>query len=142
MGGFEDEAGTCIASKASSGEFLLQSQKQLKVTWCEIRTMILALPVKSCNMVLRCRQRVWSRIVIQQQKARFEKPGHFFRIFPFNFDRVSQYCVALMVSPPKSPHKIKRFLRMQSPEFFLEDFLKLIKRYDKYLNVLGTYVEK
>ncbi|GFU83602.1 hypothetical protein TNCV_1886371 [Trichonephila clavipes] len=67
-----------IASKASSGEFLLQSQKQLKVTWCEIRTMILALPVKSCNMVLRCRQRVWSRIVIQQQKARFEKPGHFF----------------------------------------------------------------
>ncbi|GFW66135.1 histone-lysine N-methyltransferase SETMAR [Trichonephila clavipes] len=37
---------------------------------------------------------------------------------------------------------VRRFLRMQSPEFFLGGFLKLIKRYDKCLNVLGTYVEK
>ncbi|GFX64914.1 hypothetical protein TNCV_450521 [Trichonephila clavipes] len=27
-----------IASKAPSGEILLQSQKQMKVTWCEIKT--------------------------------------------------------------------------------------------------------
>ncbi|GFW53548.1 mariner Mos1 transposase [Trichonephila clavipes] len=37
---------------------------------------------------------------------------------------------------------VKRFFRMQSPEFFLEGLLKLIKRYDKCFNVLGTYVEK
>ncbi|GFV81722.1 histone-lysine N-methyltransferase SETMAR [Trichonephila clavipes] len=36
---------------------------------------------------------------------------------------------------------VKRFFRMQSPEFFLEGFLKLIKRCDKCLNILGTYVE-
>ncbi|GFW96806.1 histone-lysine N-methyltransferase SETMAR [Trichonephila clavipes] len=36
----------------------------------------------------------------------------------------------------------KRFFRMQSPEFFLGDFLKLIKRYDKCLNVLDTNVVK
>ena len=27
-------------------------------------------------------------------------------------------------------------------DFFLEGFLKLMKRYEKYLNLLGTYVEK
>ncbi|GFV52277.1 histone-lysine N-methyltransferase SETMAR [Trichonephila clavipes] len=37
---------------------------------------------------------------------------------------------------------LKPFLRMPSPEFFLEGVKKLIKRYDKCLNVLGTYVEK
>ncbi|GFS81724.1 histone-lysine N-methyltransferase SETMAR [Trichonephila clavipes] len=37
---------------------------------------------------------------------------------------------------------VKLFFRMQSLEFFLEGFLKLIKWYDKCLNVLGTYVEK
>ncbi|GFV15695.1 hypothetical protein TNCV_986781 [Trichonephila clavipes] len=36
----------------------------------------------------------------------------------------------------------ERAQKMQRPEFFPESFLKLIKRYDKYLNVLGTYVEK
>ena len=30
---------------------------------------------------------------------------------------------------------------MQSPDVFLEGFLQLIKRYDKRLNVLRTYVE-
>lgn len=37
---------------------------------------------------------------------------------------------------------VQRFFHNQSPDFFLEGFLKLIKRYDKCLNVLGTYVEK
>ncbi|GFS63547.1 histone-lysine N-methyltransferase SETMAR [Trichonephila clavipes] len=36
---------------------------------------------------------------------------------------------------------VKHFFPMQNPEFFLEGFLKLIKRDDKCLNVLGTYVE-
>ncbi|GFW99251.1 hypothetical protein TNCV_3980761 [Trichonephila clavipes] len=49
-------------------------------------------------MVLRCRRRLWSRIVIQQQNARFDR---FFRIACSNFDRVSQYRVALMVSTSK-----------------------------------------
>ncbi|GFT95808.1 histone-lysine N-methyltransferase SETMAR [Trichonephila clavipes] len=35
---------------------------------------------------------------------------------------------------------IKRFSRMQSPEFFMEGFLKLIKRYNKCLKVFGSYV--
>ncbi|GFU98042.1 histone-lysine N-methyltransferase SETMAR [Trichonephila clavipes] len=36
---------------------------------------------------------------------------------------------------------VKRFFRMQSPEFLLEGFLMLIKRYNKCHNVLDTYVE-
>ncbi|GFW31775.1 hypothetical protein TNCV_5039451 [Trichonephila clavipes] len=66
-----------IASKALSDEILLQSQKQMKVTWYKIGTiwwMVYALPTKNCNMVLRCRCRVWPHIVIQQQNTRFEKP--------------------------------------------------------------------
>ncbi|GFW79336.1 hypothetical protein TNCV_2477431 [Trichonephila clavipes] len=35
-----------------------------------------------------------------------------------------------------------RVQKTQSPEFFLEGFLKLIKRYGKCPNELGTYVEK
>ncbi|GFY15653.1 histone-lysine N-methyltransferase SETMAR [Trichonephila clavipes] len=45
------------------------------------------------------------------------------------------------VSNTEVKQAVKRF-RMQSPEFLLEGFLKLIKWYDKCLNVLGTYVEK
>ena len=37
---------------------------------------------------------------------------------------------------------VQRFSRTQSPDFFLEGFLKLIKRYEKCINLLGTYVEK
>ncbi|GFV73160.1 histone-lysine N-methyltransferase SETMAR [Trichonephila clavipes] len=37
---------------------------------------------------------------------------------------------------------IKRFYRMQSSEFFLDIFLKLIKWYGKCLNALGTCVGK
>ncbi|GFT29001.1 histone-lysine N-methyltransferase SETMAR [Trichonephila clavipes] len=36
---------------------------------------------------------------------------------------------------------VKRFFRVQSPELFMDDFLKLIKWYGKCLNVLGTYGE-
>ncbi|GFT13896.1 hypothetical protein TNCV_2615501 [Trichonephila clavipes] len=35
-------------------------------------------PTKSCNMVLHCRRGVWSRIVIQLQNARSEKPRPLF----------------------------------------------------------------
>ncbi|GFV34991.1 hypothetical protein TNCV_4053091 [Trichonephila clavipes] len=62
----------------------------MKVTWCEIRTVIQALQTNSCNMVLRCRRRVRTRIIIQQN-ARFEKPRSLFPNVRFNFDRVSQY---------------------------------------------------
>ncbi|GFS82807.1 histone-lysine N-methyltransferase SETMAR [Trichonephila clavipes] len=37
---------------------------------------------------------------------------------------------------------VESFFLMQSPEFFLMGFSKLMKWYDKCLNVLGTYVEK
>ncbi|GFX29999.1 DET1-and DDB1-associated protein 1 [Trichonephila clavipes] len=50
-------------------------------------------------------------------------PDRFFRIASFNFNRVSQYRVALMVPTSKSPSKSKCFFSMQSPEFFLEGFL-------------------
>ncbi|GFV47257.1 hypothetical protein TNCV_4829131 [Trichonephila clavipes] len=56
----------------------------MEVTWCKIRTVWRkTLPSKS--MVLRCRYRVWFRIVIQQQNARFEMsmplfPKHLFQI--------------------------------------------------------------
>ncbi|GFS78160.1 hypothetical protein TNCV_1107711 [Trichonephila clavipes] len=74
-----------IASKATSGEIFRQSQKQMKVTWCEIRTVIQALQTNSCNMVLLCRRRVWTRIIIQQQNARFEKPRSLFPNRPLHF---------------------------------------------------------
>ncbi|GFS70159.1 hypothetical protein TNCV_2199921 [Trichonephila clavipes] len=67
-----------MASKVSSGEIFRQSRKQMKVTWCEIRTVIQALQTNSCNMVLRFRRRVWTRIIIQQQNARFEMPRSLF----------------------------------------------------------------
>ncbi|GFV64779.1 histone-lysine N-methyltransferase SETMAR [Trichonephila clavipes] len=37
---------------------------------------------------------------------------------------------------------VSSFFHMQALSFSWGIFLKLIKRYDKYLNVLGTYVEK
>ncbi|GFX95498.1 hypothetical protein TNCV_4825131 [Trichonephila clavipes] len=44
-----------------------------------------ALPTKSCTLVLRCHHRVWSRIVIQQRNARYEKSRPLFskRLFQF-----------------------------------------------------------
>ncbi|GFT64493.1 hypothetical protein TNCV_2382381 [Trichonephila clavipes] len=36
----------------------------------------------------------------------------------------------------------KRAQKMHSHESFLDNFLKLIKWYDKCPNILGTYVEK
>ncbi|GFW75755.1 SCAN domain-containing protein 3 [Trichonephila clavipes] len=77
-------------------------------------------------------------------------PGRLLRIASFNVDRVSQYRVACTQCTGEwcngdlcvhllchlSPIAIKRFFRMQIPEFFLEGFLKLIKRYDKCLNIL------
>ncbi|GFU19581.1 hypothetical protein TNCV_21541 [Trichonephila clavipes] len=36
------------------------------------------LPTETCNMVLRCRRRMWFRIVIQQQNARSKKPRSLF----------------------------------------------------------------
>ncbi|GFS56821.1 hypothetical protein TNCV_2222321 [Trichonephila clavipes] len=45
------------------------------------------LPIKSCSMmVLHCRCRVWSRIVVQQQNAMSEQTVHFFQITSLMFD--------------------------------------------------------
>ncbi|GFV31561.1 transposable element Tcb2 transposase [Trichonephila clavipes] len=60
----------------------------MKVTWCKIRTvwqMVLVLPIKSCNMVLRCQRRVSLRIFIQKQNAVFQKHWPLFPncLFPF-----------------------------------------------------------
>ncbi|GFY21217.1 hypothetical protein TNCV_3992611 [Trichonephila clavipes] len=86
---------------------------------------------------------MWSRIVIQQQNAKIEKP------YPLISNHLLQFRQDVTVprniegfQPPKSSSKSKCFFRIQSPEFFLEGFLKLIKWYDKCFNVLGTYVEK
>ncbi|GFV18454.1 hypothetical protein TNCV_4468901 [Trichonephila clavipes] len=90
-----------IASKAPSGEILLQSRKQMTVTWCGIKTvwwMMNASPTKNCNMVLRCRCRVCGLALSSNNKTPYlRSPGHFFRIVSFNFNRVSQCRVALMV---------------------------------------------
>ncbi|GFX09675.1 hypothetical protein TNCV_2186711 [Trichonephila clavipes] len=39
--------------------------------------MVKALPTKSFNIVLNCRRRMWSPIVLQQQNARSEAQGTF-----------------------------------------------------------------
>ncbi|GFU61393.1 hypothetical protein TNCV_3404811 [Trichonephila clavipes] len=133
-----------ITSKATSGEIFRQSRKQMKVTWCEIRTVIQVLQITSCNMVLRCRRRVWTRIIIQQQNARFEKPRSLFANRPLQFRQGVTVLTAQhrWFQSPKSPRKSKRFFRKQIPELFWEGFLKLIQRYNKCFTVLGTYVEK
>ncbi|GFU41907.1 hypothetical protein TNCV_2085921 [Trichonephila clavipes] len=73
-----------VASKATSVEIFRQSRKQMKVTWCGIRTVIQELQTQSGNMVLRCRRRVWTCIITQQQNARFEKPRSLFPNRPFS----------------------------------------------------------
>ncbi|GFV39898.1 hypothetical protein TNCV_1850351 [Trichonephila clavipes] len=55
-----------IVSKALSGEILLQSQKQMKVTWSEIRTGGWCRCSQPRVAIRFCRRRVWSRIAIQQ----------------------------------------------------------------------------
>lgn len=40
------------------------------------------------------------------------------------------------------PIAIQHYFCMQCPDFFLDDFLKLIKQFDNCLKVLGNYVEK
>ncbi|GFT39216.1 hypothetical protein TNCV_2897361 [Trichonephila clavipes] len=81
-----------IASKATPGEIFRQSQKQMKVTWCEIRTVIQALQTNSCNIVLRCRlDECGLALSSNNRTSDLKSPGRFFRIVPSNFDRVSQY---------------------------------------------------
>ncbi|GFT70864.1 hypothetical protein TNCV_4163471 [Trichonephila clavipes] len=112
------------------------------------------IPTKRCDMVLRCHRRVWSSIVIQQQNARSEKSGRFFRITSFNSDSVSQYITSFnsgrvsqnrvnsvtpWFQPPKSRRKSKRFFRMQIPKFFLEGFMMVIERQSWFIHwVLGV----
>ncbi|GFV30646.1 hypothetical protein TNCV_1465431 [Trichonephila clavipes] len=57
----------------------------MKVTWCEIRTVIYFLQTKNCITVLRCRRRLWNRVVIQQQDANFEMSRSLFRIASLQF---------------------------------------------------------
>ncbi|GFU72808.1 hypothetical protein TNCV_3712311 [Trichonephila clavipes] len=88
--------------RTPSGEILLQSLKQIKVTWCEIRTEILAFPqprvaIWFCVAVTECGLALSSN----DRTPDLRSPGRFFRIAPFNFDRVSQYRVALMVPTSK-----------------------------------------
>ncbi|GFV55029.1 uncharacterized protein LOC103524116 [Trichonephila clavipes] len=62
-----------------------------------------------------------------------KSPSHFFRIL--YLIAVDLYLIVYRCLM-RSPMVIKRFFRFQSPELLLEDFLKLIKRYDKCLNEL------
>ncbi|GFU67136.1 hypothetical protein TNCV_3675501 [Trichonephila clavipes] len=82
-------------------------------------------------MVLRCHRRVWSRIDIQQQNARSEKPKPPFPNHLIDFEQSvtipRRHCDTPWFQLLKNPLKSKRFFHMQSPEFFLVGFLKLIK---------------
>ncbi|GFV87077.1 hypothetical protein TNCV_5112951 [Trichonephila clavipes] len=146
---FNDLFNFSIASIAPSGEILFQSQKQMKVTWCEIRTgggCRRSQTRVSCNMVLHCRSRMWSHIVTSTTESQICETQVTFSESPLSISiRVPQYrvgTVTIWFQSHKSPLKSERFFRMQSSESSLKGFLKLIKRYDKCLNVLGTYVEK
>ncbi|GFW78444.1 hypothetical protein TNCV_1379901 [Trichonephila clavipes] len=76
------------ASKVSSGEILLQSWKQMKVTWCEIRTVDYSLPTKSCNMVCVAVAECGLALSSNNRTPDLRSPDNFFRIAPFNFYRV------------------------------------------------------
>ncbi|GFY13805.1 hypothetical protein TNCV_985771 [Trichonephila clavipes] len=87
--------------------------------------MVQVLSTKSCNMVLHCRRRVWSRIVIQQQNPRSEKPRP---LFPNLSARSRSTSTLLRIGVlrvhlllRRSPISIKRFFRMQNSGFFLND---------------------
>ncbi|GFV73793.1 hypothetical protein TNCV_2314881 [Trichonephila clavipes] len=75
-----------IASEVPSCEILLQSRKQMKITWCEIRTdgWCRRSQTMSYNMVSHCRCRVWYRILIRLL-ARTEKPRLLFQNHLFQF---------------------------------------------------------
>ncbi|GFV08370.1 hypothetical protein TNCV_328041 [Trichonephila clavipes] len=79
--------------------------------------MVYALPTKIaiwfCVAVVECDLVLSSN----NRTPDLRSPGRFFRIASFNFNRVSQYCVVLMVQTPKSPRKSKRFFHKKSSEF-------------------------
>ncbi|GFV71771.1 hypothetical protein TNCV_777881 [Trichonephila clavipes] len=78
-----------IASKAPSSEIFLQSQKQMKVTWCEIRTgggcrrsqprvaIWFCIAVDKCGLALSSNNRT----------PDLRDPGHFLRITSFSFNQ-------------------------------------------------------
>ncbi|GFU85113.1 hypothetical protein TNCV_1553761 [Trichonephila clavipes] len=65
-----------------------------------------------------------TNIAIHQQNARFEKPRALFTNCPLQFQQ--GVTVPRWFQPPKSPLESKRFFRMQSPEFFLEEAYKAV----------------
>ncbi|GFV06778.1 histone-lysine N-methyltransferase SETMAR [Trichonephila clavipes] len=62
-----------------------------------------------------------------------------FHLYPDLKKNLAQRCFG---SNAEIQQGVKRFFHMQSPEFFLRGFLKLIIRYDKCLNVLEAYVKE
>ncbi|GFU86201.1 hypothetical protein TNCV_368591 [Trichonephila clavipes] len=79
-----------IVSKAPSGEILLQSQKQMNVTWCEIRTgggcrrsqprvaIWFCIAVVECGLALSFNS---------NRTPGLRNPDCFFRVISFNFDQ-------------------------------------------------------
>ncbi|GFT61902.1 hypothetical protein TNCV_4497141 [Trichonephila clavipes] len=94
-----------IASKALSGEIFLQRRKQVKVTWYKIGTI--------CGGWCRCslpRVAIWFCVAIAEcslalssnnRTPDLRNKGRFFGIASFNFYRVLQCQVALMVPSSK-----------------------------------------
>ncbi|GFS56755.1 hypothetical protein TNCV_2221891 [Trichonephila clavipes] len=107
-----------IASKAPSSEILLQSWKQMKITWCEIRTVyrrfqptaaiLFCIAVTECGLALSSNNRT----------SYLRSPGHFFRNALFNFGRVPQNHVTLMV-----PTSIKARQKLTSSIYKALNFL-------------------
>ncbi|GFU24757.1 histone-lysine N-methyltransferase SETMAR [Trichonephila clavipes] len=62
-----------------------------------------------------------------------------FHLFPGLKKNLAERCFG---SSAEVKQAVKRSFRIPSPGLFLENFLKLIKWYDKCLDVLNTYVEK
>ncbi|GFX97039.1 hypothetical protein TNCV_1997711 [Trichonephila clavipes] len=89
----------------------------MKLTWCEIRTVIQALQANSSNTVLRFRRRMWTRIIIQQQNARFEMPRSFFSQSSPSISTGchSTYRVALMVPTSKKSTQEQTLLPYAKP---------------------------
>ncbi|GFS59052.1 hypothetical protein TNCV_69501 [Trichonephila clavipes] len=105
----------------------------MKVTWCEIRTGEWCwrsqprVAIWFCTAVAECSLTLSSN----NRTQNLRNPCHFFRITSFNLHKgitIPVGTVTHWFQPPKSPLKSKRFFRMQNPEFFLEGFLKLVKR--------------
>ncbi|GFV59838.1 hypothetical protein TNCV_4739661 [Trichonephila clavipes] len=123
-----------VASKAPSGEILLQSRKRCKSLGARsglyggwYRRSRPSIAIWFCTAISECGLALSPNNKTQDLR----NPGHFFRIHLLDHGSTSTQCYigVLLVHLlfPRFPIAFKRFFRMQKPKFFLEAFFEAYK---------------